>query len=291
MSVFSPLIELWQNLAWFFYLSLGLLGLLVGSFLNVVIYRLPIMLKREWEADCAFMQGNALPEQEAFNLVTPASSCRECGHKIRAWENIPVISYLLQRGRCTNCGTHISAQYPLVELITAIFTLLVAFQFGVSWQVIAALFFTWLLIAASVIDLQTTLLPDRLTYLLLWAGFVVNLNGLFVDLETAVIGAMAGYLSLWSVFWLFKLLTGKDGMGYGDFKLLAALGAWLGWQALPGIILLSSVVGAAVGISLILLKKRELTQVIPFGPYLAAAGWLMLMYGDALNAMYLGLWQ
>ncbi len=271
-----------------YFITVILLGLVVGSFLNVVIHRLPRMLERRWQAECRELTGDAPGADDApYNLVVPGSNCPACGHKIRPWENIPLLSYILLRGRCSACGTHISARYPLVELASGILALLVAWHYGAGWQTGAALVFTWALLALTLIDLETQLLPDVITLPLLWLGLLVNLNGLFVPLSQAVIGAAAGYLSLWFVYHAFRLLTGKEGMGYGDFKLLAALGAWFGWQLLPLTILLSSLVGAVVGIGLMALKRHEREVPIPFGPYLAAAGWISLLWGAALTDAYL----
>ena len=270
----------------------ALLGLCVGSFLNVVIHRLPRMMEQDWRQQCAELCGNdgAQPERgEPLSLARPRSRCPACGHAIRAHENIPVISYLLLRGRCAGCGTRISVRYPLVELATAALSAGAAWHFGPTWQTAGALLLLWALVALAMIDLDTQLLPDSITLPLLWAGLAFNLHGHFTPLPNAVIGAMAGYLALWSVFWLFKLATGKEGMGYGDFKLLAALGAWLGWPLLPAIILLSSLVGAGVGIALILFARHGRHVPIPFGPYLAAAGIIALFWGEAINRNYLGL--
>ncbi len=272
-----------------------LLGLLVGSFLNVVIYRLPVMMEREWKSQCEVLLNNAQPEstidsdnQPAFNLAVPASRCPSCGHQIRAWENIPVISYLLLRGKCSACKTGISARYPVLELVTGLISAVIAWQYGFTPQTLALLLLSWTLIALTMIDYDHQLLPDSLTLPLLWLGLILNSQGLITDLESALWGAVAGYLSLWSVYWAFKLITGKEGMGYGDFKLLAALGAWAGWQMLPLIIILSSLVGAVVGIVLILLRNQDRSQPIPFGPYLAIAGWIALIQGEQLTALY---WQ
>lgn len=267
-----------------------LLGLLIGSFLNVVIHRLPRMLERDWQAQCAELRGET-PAADAprYNLLTPDSTCPGCGHRIRAWENIPVLSYLLLRGRCSECGSRIGLRYPLVELSCGLLSVLVAWQFGPTPQALAALLLLWALLALTFIDYDTQLLPDQITLPLLWLGLLLNIDGLFVDLSTAVIGAAAGYLALWSVFHLFRLLTGKEGMGYGDFKLLAVLGAWLGWQLLPQIVLVSSLVGAVVGIGLILFRGRERSHPIPFGPYLAAAGLIALLWGPQINSGYLRL--
>nr|WP_314540415.1 A24 family peptidase [uncultured Massilia sp.] len=267
----------------------GLLGLLVGSFLNVVVHRLPIMAQRELENYIAHEAGKELPHQDRFNLMVPRSRCPHCGHQIGALENIPVVSWLVLRGKCKACKAPISVRYPLVELVTGALSALLVWQLGSGPMGLAALPFAWLLIAMTLIDYDTKTLPDDLTYPLLWLGLLVNLGGTFVPLRDAVIGAMAGYLALWSVYWLFKLATGKEGMGYGDFKLLAALGAWLGWAMLPTIIILSSVVGAVVGIGLIVFAKRARDNPIPFGPYLAAAGIIALLYGLPLTRYAQGL--
>ena len=269
----------------------GLLGLCVGSFLNVVIHRLPKMMEQDWLAQCAELRGEAAPDQgEALSLAKPRSRCPSCGHQITALENIPLLSYLLiLKGKCSACGTRISPRYPVIELMTGLLSAYAAWHFGPTIQTIGALALLWALIALSAIDLDTQLLPDSITLPLLWLGLAFNLWSAFADLPTAVIGAMAGYLSLWSVFWLFKLATGKEGMGYGDFKLLAALGAWLGWQMLPAIILLSSIVGAIVGIALIVAARRGRNVPIPFGPYLAAAGVIALFWGQQITQGYLGL--
>lgn len=273
-----------------FVAAVCILGLLVGSFLNVVILRLPRMLEREWQAQCRELLAGAADTPappERFNLWWPPSTCPQCSHRIRAWENIPVLSYLLLRGRCSSCGTRISARYPAIEALTAVLSACVAWHFGFGAAALAALLLTWALIALSVIDIDHQLLPDNITLPLLWLGLLLSLAGVFTDPRASLIGAAAGYLSLWSVYHAFRLLTGKEGMGYGDFKLLAALGAWLGWQALPVIILLSSLVGAVVGIVLIVTLGRDRNVPIPFGPYLAAAGWLALLWGDKLTSTYL----
>ena len=267
----------------------GVIGLVVGSFLNVVIHRLPLMMEREWAAQCADLRGEAAPAGEALTLARPRSRCPQCGHAITALENIPVLSWLWLRGRCSGCGTRISARYPLVELLTCLLSAGCAWVFGPSLQMAGALVFVWAMVALTFIDLDTQLLPDSITLSLLWAGLLLNLNGGFTDISSAVTGAMAGYLVLWAVYWAFKLATGKEGMGYGDFKLLAAIGAFLGWQMLPAVILLSSVVGAVVGIALIALRSHGRDVPIPFGPYLAAAGVIALFFGEALNRGYLGL--
>ena len=270
----------------------GLVGLCIGSFLNVVIHRLPQMMEAEWASQCAELRGEILSPSPStpLTLARPGSRCPHCGHAIRAYENIPLISYfLVLRGKCSGCGQAISLRYPIIEAFTGLLSAFVAWHFGPTSACLGALLLTWALIALTAIDIDTQLLPDSITLPLLWLGLLFNLFGAFTDLPSAVIGAMAGYLSLWSVFWLFKLATGKEGMGYGDFKLLAALGAWLGWQMLPAIILLSSVVGAVVGIALIVLAKHGRNVPIPFGPYLAAAGVIALFWGKTLTASYLGL--
>lgn len=265
------------------------LGLVVGSFLNVVIYRLPKMMERLWHAEHAEMSGTEIPPAARYNLIVPRSQCPACGHRISALENIPVLSYLIQGGKCTACRAQISLRYPVVEALTGALSGYVAFRFGYSAAGAGALLFTWAMIALAFIDLDTFFLPDDITLPLLWAGLLFNLGGVFTDLPSAVIGAVSGYLVLWSIYWLFKLATGKEGMGYGDFKLLAAIGAWLGWTMLPLVILLSSLVGAVVGISLILFARHGRNVPIPFGPYLAVAGLIALLYGNALNKHYLGL--
>jgi leader peptidase (prepilin peptidase)/N-methyltransferase len=277
------------------YLVTGLLGLTVGSFLNVVIHRLPIMMERTWRHQCEefLHEGDTkeLTEQhnlkEKFNLITPGSRCPHCGHKIKATENIPVISYLLLKGRCSECGQSISARYPIIEAITALLSIIVAWHFGYSWQTFAALPLTWALVALTMIDFDKQLLPDDITLPFLWIGLLCSVFALFTDIQSSLIGAVAGYLSLWSFYWLFKLATGKEGMGYGDFKFLALLGAWFGWQLLPVIILLSSFVGAVVGISLILFRGRDRNIPIPFGPYIATAGWLAMIWGHDITNWYL----
>ncbi len=266
-----------------------LVGLFVGSFLNVVIYRLPKMMEREWEAQAAELRGEELAaHRERFNLAVPRSRCPHCGGGIGALDNIPLFSFLLLRGRCRHCGASISGRYPIVELLTTTLTGFAAWHFGFGLATIGAILFIWAMITLAFIDLDTQLLPDQITLPLLWLGLAFNLVGSYTELSSAVIGAMAGYLALWSVYWLFKLATGKEGMGYGDFKLLGAIGAWLGWQVLPLTILLSSLVGAVVGIALIALARHKRSVPIPFGPYLAAAGVIALFWGDAITATYLG---
>ena len=274
------------------------LGLLVGSFLNVVIYRLPKMMEHDWQAQCRdflINDGNitSLPaqdlKQEPFNLMVPVSRCPHCGHKIRPWENIPIISYLFLRGKCSSCKAGISARYPIIELVSGLLSVAVIYYVGINWSGLAALVFTWSLIALTMIDVDAYLLPDDITLPLLWLGLIANSFGAFTDLPSALWGAIAGYLVLWSVYKLFKLVTGKEGMGYGDFKLLSALGAWMGWQMLPQIILLSSLVGAVIGISMIVIRGRDKNIPIPFGPYLAIAGWIAFVWGDTINQSYLKL--
>lgn len=260
-------------------------GLLIGSFLNVVIYRLPKMMQRDNDNYVAHESGKELPYQDTFNLMVPRSACPHCGHKITALENIPVISYLALRGKCSACKAPIPLRYPAIEAVTAVISAALIWHFGSGWAGIATLGFAYALIAMTCIDYDTQLLPDDLTLPLLWAGLLLNINATFVPLQEAVIGAAAGYLVLWAVYWLFKLATGKEGMGYGDFKLLAALGAWMGWKALPSIILLSSVVGAIVGILLIAVAGRARDKTIPFGPYLAAAGMIAMLWSAPIAAL------
>jgi len=271
------------------YVSLlcALLGLFVGSFLNVVIHRLPIMLEREWSEQAAELRGEAIESGPRFNLATPRSRCPHCGTQVAAFDNIPVVSFLLLRGKCRHCAAPIGSRYPLIETCSAVLSGFAAWHFVDPVATFGALILIWALIALAFIDLDTQLLPDNITLPLTWIGLLFNLNGTFTTIDKAVIGAVAGYMSLWLVFQLFRLATGKEGMGYGDFKLLAAIGAWLGWQMLPLTILLSSVVGAAVGISLIVFSRHGRENPIPFGPYLAAAGLIALFFGPALNARYL----
>lgn len=290
-----------------FITAVVVLGLAVGSFLNVVIYRLPVMMERQWREQCRELgeektphpcpsptRGEGVEKEEAFNLITPRSTCPSCKTTIKAWQNIPVLSYLFLKGRCASCNARISARYPLVEAFTALLSALVAWKFGFGWPAVAGLVLTWFLIALTFIDLDHQLLPDNLTLPLLWIGIAIHLSGSLapnpeVDLRASIIGAIAGYLSLWSVYHLFRLVTGKEGMGYGDFKLLAALGAWLGWKMLLPIILMAAAVGAVVGIIVLSARRQSRATPIPFGPFLAAAGWLMLLYGPQLVDGYLGL--
>ncbi len=282
----------------------AVLGLMVGSFLNVVTLRLPKMMEADWRRQCRELLADCgeLPKpiadektgkegnedaEKPFNLVFPASHCPKCGHSIRPWENIPVISWLFLRGKCSACKTPISIRYPIVEFVTALLTVFVVWQFGVGLTTLALLVLTWSLIALTIIDIDTQLLPDSITLPLLWLGLIVNSQGLLTTLDSALWGAVIGYLLLWSVFWVFKLVTGKEGMGFGDFKLLAALGAWLGWQMLPVVILLSCLAGTVIGIGMILLRGRDRNIPIPFGPYLAVAGFIALLWGEALVQSYL----
>ena len=266
-----------------------LLGLCIGSFLNVVIYRLPVMMERKWNAECCELLDQPNTQTDKFNLSTPASRCPKCGHKIRAWENIPVFSWLFLKGKCSHCKTPISLRYPLVELTTGLLSLAVFLVFGPTAKMLSALILTWAVIALTMIDFDTQLLPDDITLPLVWAGLLVNMKGLWIPLDQAVLGAAFGYLSLWSIYWLFKLVTGKEGMGYGDFKLLAALGAWLGPSQLPLIILLSSCVGAVIGGVYAAIRKES--APFAFGPYLAIAGLIAMFSGPEIVSWYLGTWK
>jgi leader peptidase (prepilin peptidase)/N-methyltransferase len=265
----------------------AMLGLAIGSFLNVVIHRLPKMMEREWQAQCAELRGEAPAAVARFDLMMPRSGCPSCGHRITPLENIPLASYLWLRGRCSACRAPIGIRYPIVEAFTGIATAYCAWRFGFGYAALGAMLFTWCMIALAVIDIDTQLLPDSITLPMLWAGLIFNLRGTFVDLQSAVIGAVAGYLVLWIVYWAFKLATGKEGMGFGDFKLLAAIGAWLGWKMLPFVILASSFVGAVAGIGLMILARRGRDVPIPFGPYLAGAGLIALFWGKEIVDRYL----
>ncbi|MBS1217217.1 MAG: pilD [Proteobacteria bacterium] len=271
-----------------FTFSAALLGLCVGSFLNVVIHRLPKMMERQWRAECAELAGQQAPPAERYNLVVPRSACPSCNRQITALENIPLVSYLVLRGKCAGCAAPIGLRYPAVEALTAALSAYVAWHFGFGIAAGGALLFTWAMIALTFIDLDTYYLPDGITLPLLWLGLLLNINGTFAPLSAAVIGAAAGYLSLWAVYWAFRWATGKEGMGYGDFKLLGAIGAWLGWPMLPLTLLLSSLVGAVIGIGLIVFAGRGRSVPIPFGPYLAVAGMIALLHGTALTRAYLG---
>ncbi|WP_448212901.1 prepilin peptidase [Colwellia sp. MEBiC06753] len=276
----------------FYFGAVLLFSLAVGSFLNVVIYRLPKIMEYNWYQECREFLSDEVPEKptrklNAITLSKPNSSCPHCGHQIKFYENIPVISWLVLKGKCSKCQAAISKRYPIIELITATLGVVVASHYGVSWTAFWVLLLTFALIALTMIDLDHMLLPDQITLPFLWLGLLINLNGTIVPLEDAVIGAMAGYLSLFSVFWLFKLLTGKEGMGFGDFKLVALFGAWMGWQLLPLLILMASLVGAIVGIALMVFKNHQRDQAIPFGPYLAVAGWICLLWGNPIWQWYL----
>jgi leader peptidase (prepilin peptidase) / N-methyltransferase len=273
-----------------YYAGALLLGLVIGSFLNVVIHRLPRMMTEAWRRECAGADGEAQAPggDHPLTLSSPGSRCPHCGHAIGPLENIPILSYLVLRGRCSACGERIGLRYPLTEAITALLSVAIVWRFGPGWEAAAALILTWGLVALAGIDLDTQLLPDAITQPLLWLGLLLSLGGLFADPRSAILGAAAGYLSLWAVFHLFRLATGKEGMGYGDFKLLALFGAWLGWQYLPQIVLASAVVGALVGLALILSGRQGRDIPIPFGPYLAAAGWIALMWGETINRAYTG---
>jgi len=298
IDLFSPIIDSFHASPVFFYSVTIIFSLLIGSFLNVVIYRLPKMMEQGWRRDCReFLADELKPKEkdqsteaeQVLTLSKPDSTCPHCGHAIRFYENIPVISWLFLGAKCSQCKKPISIRYPLIEAFTAIVGFVVAQHFGVTMTTFWVLLLSYALICLTMIDYDHMLLPDQITLPFLWLGLLININGLIVPLNDAVIGAMVGYLSLFSVFWLFKLLTGKEGMGYGDFKLLALFGAWLGWQLLAILILMASVVGAVVGISLMVFKNHQREQAIPFGPYLAVAGWLTLLWGDAIWAWYLNL--
>ncbi|MEE9350940.1 MAG: A24 family peptidase [Thiotrichaceae bacterium] len=280
------LITVLQQNATFFYITVGIISLLIGSFLNAAIYRIPIMLEKGWREDCEHLfekeESESNTDNKTFNLFVPRSQCPSCGHVITALENIPVLSYLFLRGKCSSCGSHISIQYPLIELFTVCLSLLAAWKFGATMQTVAALLFIWTLITLSLIDAKTMLLPDNLTLPLLWLGIIVNYFGVFTDLRSSVLGAIFGYLTLWSIYHLFRLLTGKEGMGYGDFKLLAALGAWGGWQILPFTIFASSLLGAVFGILLMVVKRSKDSHPIPFGPWLALAGFIAVIWHTEL---------
>ena len=289
---FLDITTVMQNQVWFYLLTVGLISLCIGSFLNVVIYRLPLMMQREWQTECRILLADDLksaktndPEAE-FNLVKPNSTCPNCKTAIKPWHNIPVISWLLLKGRCASCSNPISIRYPIVEMLTAILSLIVAYTFGATEQALLYILITWVLVALTFIDIDHMLLPDQLTLPLVWLALIAAVVGITISPTDAIIGAACGYLSLWSVFWLFKLITGKEGMGYGDFKLLAVFGALLGWQSLLTIILLSSVVGAVIGIALLSIQGKDKATPIPFGPYLAIAGWVTLLWGSQLQAFY-----
>jgi len=285
----SAAFQVFQTTPWLFVTAAVLIGLAVGSFLNVVIHRLPGMLERQWRAECAELTGNPAPAAENFNLVVPRSSCPKCGHRITALENIPLVSYAVLGGKCAACQAPISIRYPVVEALAGALAGYIAWRFGLSLAALGALVFAWTMIALAFIDLDTFYLPDNITLPLLWTGLLFNLGATYTDIASAVAGAAAGYLVLWIVFWAFKFATGKDGMGYGDFKLLAAIGAWLGWKMLPLVILLSSFVGAVVGIALMVFARHGRNVPIPFGPYLALAALIALFFGEPITRYYLTL--
>ncbi|MDQ9093358.1 A24 family peptidase [Pseudoalteromonas haloplanktis] len=289
---FLDIVTVMQSQLWFYLLTVGLVSLCVGSFLNVVIYRLPLMMQREWQTECRVLLADELKSNKSastpkpFNLVTPNSTCPKCKTAIKAWQNIPVISWLLLKGRCASCSNPISVRYPIIEMLTAVLSLIVAYTFGATEQALLYILITWVLVALTFIDIDHMLLPDQLTLPLVWVALIAAVMGITISPTDAIIGAACGYLSLWSVFWLFKLITGKEGMGYGDFKLLAVFGALLGWQSLLTIILLSSVVGAIIGIALLSIQGKDKATPIPFGPYLAIAGWVTLLWGSQIQAFY-----
>ncbi len=285
------LIDLLQQNSTLFLIFTGIFSLIIGSFLNAAIYRIPIIMKKEWHQECTeFLQSEEsakkeYKKEEKFNLMTPRSTCPNCGHIITALENIPVLSYLFLKGKCSSCKTRISLQYPLIEIFTAVLSIFIAWKFGFTWQTLAVLVLTWTLITLSIIDIKTLLLPDHLTLPLMWLGIAINSQHLFVDLQSSVFGAMIGYLSLWSIFQLFRLITGKEGMGYGDFKILAALGAWGGWQILPFTIFVASLFGAVFGVIWMSMKSDKTNNMMPFGPWLASAGLIAFLWRDEITQM------
>jgi leader peptidase (prepilin peptidase)/N-methyltransferase len=286
------MITLMTNSPAYFYTIVVVFSLLIGSFLNVVIYRLPKMLEQGWKSECREFLADELAkpiqvDESPITLSTPSSSCPKCQHKIRFYENIPVISWVFLKGKCSQCKAKISLRYPMVELATAILSVVIAANYGVTFTTLMLLVLTWGLICLTLIDVDHMLLPDQITLPLLWLGLLININGAIVPLQDAIVGAVAGYMSLFSIFWLFKLITGKDGMGHGDFKLVALFGAWIGWQLLPLLILMASAVGAVIGISLMVFKNHQREQAIPFGPYLAVAGWITLLWGNGIWTWYL----
>ena len=293
----QSIIEVMQSQLWFYLTTVGLVSLCVGSFLNVVIYRLPLMMQREWQSECRLLLDDELNTNQAkpkntsepFNLVKPNSTCPKCKTAIKPWQNIPIISWLILKGKCASCSNPISIRYPAIEAITALLSLVVAYTFGATEQALLYIVITWALVALTFIDIDHMLLPDQLTLPLVWLALIAAVAGITITPSDAIIGSVFGYLSLWSVFWLFKLLTGKEGMGYGDFKLLALFGALLGWQSLLTIILLSSVVGAIIGIALLSIQGKDKATPIPFGPYLAIAGWITLLWGNHLQSAYFNL--
>ena len=293
----QSIIEVMQSQLWFYLTTVGLVSLCVGSFLNVVIYRLPLMMQREWQSECRLLLEDELNTNQAkpkntsehFNLVKPNSTCPKCKTAIKPWQNIPIVSWLILKGKCASCSNPISIRYPAIEAITALLSLVVAYTFGATEQALLYIVITWALVALTFIDIDHMLLPDQLTLPLVWLALIAAVAGITITPSDAIMGAAFGYLSLWSVFWLFKLLTGKEGMGYGDFKLLALFGALLGWQSLLTIILLSSVVGAIIGIALLTIQGKDKATPIPFGPYLAIAGWITLLWGNQLQSAYFNL--
>ena len=293
----QSIIEVMQSQLWFYLTTVGLVSLCVGSFLNVVIYRLPLMMQREWQSECRLLLDDELNNNQAkpkntsgpFNLVKPNSTCPKCKTAIKPWQNIPIISWLILKGKCASCSNPISIRYPAIEAITALLSLVVAYTFGATEQALLYIVITWALVALTFIDIDHMLLPDQLTLPLVWLALIAAVAGITITPSDAIMGAAFGYLSLWSVFWLFKLLTGKEGMGYGDFKLLALFGALLGWHSLLTIILLSSVVGAIIGIALLSIQGKDKATPIPFGPYLAIAGWITLLWGNQLQSTYFNL--
>ena len=282
-------ITLLQTNSVFFISLCTTIGLVAGSFLNVIIFRLPKMMEREWDQQCSELRGETTKPLPTLNLVKPCSECPHCKHKITALESIPIISYLALRGRCSQCNTSISLRYPIMEALTGIMSGFIAWHFGYGFITVAALIFVWSMIALAFIDLDTQLLPDEVTLPLLWIGLLINLGNGFTDISSAVIGAASGYIFLWLIYWCFKIATGKEGMGYGDFKLLAVIGAWFGWKMLPLVILLSSLAGAVIGIGLIIVAKNKRDTPFPFGPYLVGGGLVALFWGDQLNRTYLDL--
>ena len=298
-SLFTNLVFAFESNLTIFYGVVALFSLLIGSFLNVVIYRLPKMLEQGWYKECREFLADELAESnvkdktekkeevEEVTLSKPASTCPKCGHLIRFYENVPVISWLFLRGKCSQCKNKISIRYPLIELITAGLSTIIAVNYGVTTTTVFIILLTYALICLTMIDFDHMLLPDQITLPFIWLGLLVNINGAIVPLQDAVIGAVVGYMSLYSIFWGFKLLTGKDGMGYGDFKLVALFGAWIGWQLLPVLILMASAVGAVIGISMMLFKNHQREQAIPFGPYLAIAGWITMLWGNGIWSWYL----
>ncbi|MEO2267973.1 A24 family peptidase [Pseudoalteromonas sp. YIC-656] len=293
--MFSEVINLMQSQPWFFMTTVFLVSLAIGSFLNVVIYRIPKMMQNQWQSECRILLADELKSSEnpvnteTFNLITPSSTCPKCNSKIKPWHNIPVLSWVLLGGKCASCKAPISKRYPAIEALTAVISLVVAWQLGTTSQALLFIAVTWALVALTFIDIDHMLLPDQITLPLLWLALIASVLGITIPPSEAIIGAAVGYLSLWSVYWLFKLITGKEGMGYGDFKLLAVFGALLGWQSLPLIILLSSVVGAVIGITLLSIQGKDKATPIPFGPYIAIAGWIALLWGEQIQSTYMSM--